>query len=595
MMPSQWIIDTNDANIPLMAETLNISPLTATVLANRGIRTRNTAIKFLAPDPKHMHDAGQMQDMDKAVSILCESIDTGEKITVYGDYDVDGVTSTVILHKLIERLGGIVSYYIPQREDEGYGLNLSAVAKLAETGTKLLLTCDNGIAAHAEIAEAKRLGIKVIVLDHHEPGFITQEDGTRIDTLPCADAVVDPKRADCAYPFKMLCAGGLAYKFAGHVYTHKNLPFANENEYISLAAIATFCDVVDLVDENRIIAKHGLAIINAGKADNIGLKALIDARRVEEKTLGAYDVGFILGPCINATGRLEHAAFSVELFLAKTERAANETAAMLAGLNEERKALTTAACDAAMDALPDTLDKVLVLYNPDVHESIAGIVAGRVKDRVCRPVIMLTKSGEGLVKGSARSIEGYHLFEALYANRELFERFGGHSMAAGLTMAEENIPLLRERLNSTCTLTAEDFVPVVHLDGALSLADTTYALAMQLSILSPFGKANPEPKFVTRNVLAQPAELIGANRTTLRFSFETESGRKVKGICFGKADAFADMLSEAYEPSIVEAFRNGTTKGITVWLDIVYSLEINEYNGNTSVQLRVSDFKLSQK
>ena len=591
---AKWVIDTNDANIPLMAETLGISPFTANVLANRGIRTRNTAIKFLAPDLSHMHDAEQMQDMNKAASLLLAAIDAKEKITVYGDYDVDGVTSTVILYKLIERLGGVPSYYIPQREEEGYGLNMSSVVKLADSGTKLLLTCDNGIAAHKEIAEAKRLGINVIVLDHHEPGFDTAEDGTRTEIIPEADAAVDPKRADCPYPFKALCAGGLAYKFAAYMYAQTEQPFDHEEEYAALAAIATFCDVVDLIDENRIIAQRGLAMINAGKADNLGLHALMKARSLDGKALTAFDIGFIIGPCINATGRLEHAAFSVELFLAKAEQTAAEIASMLVGLNEERKALTADACTAALEALPEAeaLDKVLVLYNPKVHESIAGIVAGRIKDRVCRPVIMLTKSADGMVKGSARSIENYHMFEALNANRDLFERFGGHSMAAGLTMAEGNVSILRERLNQSCTLIDDDFVPIVHTDGELTLDEATFELATQLGILAPFGKANREPLFAAYNVLAQPAELIGTAKTTLRFTFETTSGRKIKGISFGKAEAFADMLREGYAPDIVDSFMRGATKGLTVRLDIVFSLEINEYNGNTSVQLRITDFRL---
>jgi len=592
MTQAKWVIDTTDANIPLMAETLNIPPILARCLANRGIRTRNTAIKFLTPDAAHMHDALQMADMDKAISLLRVSIDTKEKITVYGDYDVDGVTSTVILYKLIQRLGGVVSYYIPQREDEGYGLNLSAVAKLADSGTKLLFTCDNGVSAFAEIAEAKRLGITVVVLDHHEPGFIEDEYGTRINALPPADALVDPKRADCAYPFKLLCAGGLAYKFAQCMYQSLDKPFAHEKEYTALAAIATICDVVDLTDENRILAKRGLAIISANEESNIGLRALMRAKGIAEKPLGAFEVGYIIGPCVNATGRLEHAAFSVELFLATSQETADEMAKMLTELNEERRALTLQASEAALVSLPSDLDKVLVLYDENVHESIAGIVAGRIKERVCRPVIMLTNTSEGLVKGSARSIEGYDIFEALFAQKELFQRFGGHSMAAGLTMEADNISILRERLNTACALTEVDFIPVIHADGELDIQDATYALAMGLKVLEPFGKANREPLFAAYNVLASPVELIGANRTTLRFTFEAANGRKLKGICFNKADTMLALLKDAYAPEVADGFAKGTLRNLTARLDILFGLEINEYNGNTSVQLRVVDFRL---
>ena len=595
MTQAKWIIDTTDANIPLMAETLGISPITAICLANRGVRTKNTAIKFLTPDIAYAHDARQMADMDKAVALLRESIAAKEKITVYGDYDVDGVTSTVILYKLIQRLGGVVSYYIPQREDEGYGLNLTAVGKLSDTGTKLLLTCDNGVSAHAEIAETNRLGIKVVVLDHHEPGFTEDADGVRTDVLPPADALVDPKRGDCAYPFKLLCAGGIAYKFAECMYRAMDEPFAHETEYAALAAIATICDVVDLTDENRILAARGLSMINANEDGNIGLRALMRAKGVADKPIGTFEIGYLLGPCVNATGRLEHAAFSVELFLAASESTAADMAKMLTELNEERRALTLQASEAALSSLPSDLDKVLVLYDENVHESIAGIVAGRVKERVCRPVIMLTKTAEGFVKGSARSVEGYDIFEALFANKELFTRFGGHSMAAGLTMEAANVSVLRERLNAACTLTESDFIPVLHTDGELPIHSATYTLAMQLQVLAPFGKANREPLFTAYNVLASAADLIGASKTTLRFTFETENGRKVKGICFGKADLFCEMLTETYAPDVAKKFANGALRGLTVRLDILYGLEINEYNGNTAVQLRVVDFRLPDK
>ena len=597
MSPATWVVDQTDANIPLMAETLGISQLVASVLAKRDIRTKNTAIKYLAPDMKYLHDTKLMRDAEKAAALLQKAVQDGVPITVYGDYDVDGVTSTAILVKLARRLGGNVSYYIPQREEEGYGLNLSAVEKLAEAGTAFLLTCDNGIASIAEIAEAKRRGLTVVVLDHHEPGFETNADGERADILPCADAVIDPKQAACAYPFRLLCAGGLAYKFAMLVCECCGVPFADEAEFAVLAAIATFCDMVDLIDENRILAKRGLQLLNSDEPLNIGLRALMRARGLEGKAVGAFDIGYIIGPCINATGRLEHAALSVELLLTNDEQEAVSIAEKLAALNEERKALTTQAYESVTEMLPDEAarEKVLVLYSPDVHESIAGIVAGRVKERTNRPVVMLTKSNDSLVKGSARSIEGYDMFEALFANRELFVRFGGHSMAAGLTMAEENVEALRERLNAACVLTEADFIPVVHVDGEMTLDDATFALAQQLQILEPFGKGSREPLFALYNVTAQPVELIGSSKSVLRFTFAADGGRKVKGICFGKAEAFMDMLSASYAPAVVESFANGTLRGLTVRLDIVCGIEINEYNGNVSVQLRIVDFRLARK
>ncbi|MCL2616586.1 MAG: single-stranded-DNA-specific exonuclease RecJ, partial [Defluviitaleaceae bacterium] len=430
----RWVLKREDANIELMASTLKISKVMAQVLVNRGVRTKNTALRFLNPRFEDMHDANLMKDMRAGLEIVAESIARGEKIVIYGDYDADGVMSTVILFKALSRAGADVLYYIPERVEEGYGLNMSAVNGISGSGVGLIITCDNGISATEEIAAAKALGMKVVVIDHHEPGFVEDENGTRHSVNPAADAVIDPKQADCEYPFQSLCAGGLAYKFAKALAAHMGMDFVDEEELLILAMIATICDIVELHGENRVIARAGLQALNRNKACNIGLGALIDEKRYMQREIDATAIGFIIGPCINASGRLEHARFAVDLFTTGDADEAEEIAGWMVELNNSRREMTLAAFE-AVDAqlvasgMPD--DNVLVVYCEgfNVHESVAGIVAGRIKDKYYKPTIVIT-DGESSLKGSARSVEGYNIFEELYKCRELFVRFGGHAMAA---------------------------------------------------------------------------------------------------------------------------------------------------------------------
>lgn len=589
---TKWILRENDANIELMSQTLKIKPVTAYVLANRGIRTKNTAVKYLNPDISFMHDAKLFKDIDKAVCIINESIKLGEKLAVYGDYDVDGVMSAVILVKALKRFNADVTYYIPHREEEGYGLSLKTADKLNALGIKLVIACDNGIAAADEIAYMKNLGMKVIVIDHHEPGFMEDADGSRQDIVPDADAIINPKQKDCAYPFKALCAAGICYKFAKYFYQYNNYQFDSENEDVVLAAIATFCDIVDLTDENRIIAKRGLTLLNGGQYNNIGLQTLIRQRQLENKKIDSFEIGFIIGPCINATGRLESAEISAELFLAQTQEEADLLAQRLVELNENRKTLTAKAVENILLTLEQSdfkNDKVLVIYSEEIHESIAGIVAGRIKEATNRPTIILTRSGD-LVKGSARSIEFYNIFEALHKCRDLFERFGGHPMAAGLSLKEENVQTLRKRLNADCDLEEKHFEKTIYADKELDLDDVTYELAKELKLLEPFGKENKEPVFLTKGLTAVNVEIIGETRKTMRFTFTLESGRKLKGICFGKVDQFLEMIKGKYSQTVCDNFAGGKLKSLTVGLNILYCIEINEFNNNTYVQLKIIDF-----
>ena len=583
MKTSRWIIQNTDADLALMSKVLGISQITANVMANRGLRTKKTALSFLQPTLDKMHDILLMKGAAEALELIEAAIQAGTKIMVYGDYDVDGIMSTVILYKTLNRAGADVDFYIPHRVEEGYGLNTAAIQSLHEAGVGLLIAVDNGISAIDEIAAANNLGMKIIVIDHHEPGF-TETDGKRADILPPAAVIVDPKQTDCSYPFKELCAAGLSYKLS--LALTKRLEFAEDrpcnsvhhDELLALAAIATICDIVNLQDENRIIVREGLARLNANKLINPGLGSLITRRGYLDKPIEAFTVGFVLGPCLNATGRLESACQTVALLLEEEPAERIRLAGELCDLNDARKNLTAECVERAIAGLKTPLDKVLVLTDPAAHESVAGIVAGRIKEATGRPTILLTQ-GDGAMKGSGRSIEGYNLFEALFAHRHLFTRFGGHPMAAGLTLPAENIPTLREALNADCNLTEDDFISSHIIDRELSASEITMALSDELAMLAPYGKSNREPLFVSRKLYVDNCRVMD-EKNTLIFTFSTGSGR-VKGIAFG--------LNEAYAAAVAAA---GTRPIGGFFMDVVYLIETNVYNSVASVQIRLRDFEI---
>ncbi len=603
---AKWLIKKAQADIKLMTEILKISPVTAQVLANRGINTRNKAVTYLKPDLRHMKNPLQnpslensqqnpfhMRDFERACEIISSSIMTRDKIVIYGDYDVDGVMSTVILYKTLKNLGADVSYYIPDRESEGYGLNIGAVRSLKECETDLIVTCDNGISALEEVLEVLRLGMKIVVIDHHEPGFLETESSEKLDIIPEAHAVVDPKQKSCPYPFKQLCAAGLCYKLSKYLHAYNNVPFKQEYEFLVLASIATVCDVVDLLDENRVIVKYGLEAINTKKDINLGLARLIEKRGYKDKRLTDFEWGYIIGPCINATGRLERATLAVELFTSTNDAECVALAEKLCVLNDERKYMTQKAYENAAKTLSegDNKDVIKVIYDGDIHESIAGIVAGRIKDAVYRPTVVITR-GEQMAKGSARSIEGYNIFEALLRNKDLLERFGGHEMAAGLSILEENIELLRRRLNEQCILSPDDLEQKIRIDMELDLNDVTYALAEELKTLAPFGKGNREPVFGTRGLTVEQIRMID-EKSTMIFTFRQNDSLTIRGVCFGLNDKFKQAIEAAYDSYTAEKILHGILRSVDLALDVVYTIDINEYNGNVSVQLRIKDFRLS--
>ena len=581
---ARWLLKKNDVNIGLMSQTLRISPVLATVLANRGIRSKHEAIKHLNPTMKFLSSEG-MAGMCEGTRLIAHAIKTGSRVGIYGDYDADGVSGTVILYKALKKFCADVFYYIPRRDEEGYGLTISAVEHLKDKGADLILCCDNGIASIDEIHHAGKLGMTVVVIDHHEPVAI-ERGGKREELLPPA-AVINPKRKDCPYTFKELCAGGLAYKFAERLYAEMGCDFSDDsNEYLVFSMIATFCDIVDLTGENRIIAKNGLETLNANKQINLGLWRLIVRRGYELKDLNEYTIGFIIGPCINASGRLSHAGAAVELFLTACEQEADELASTLAGLNEERKDITAKACERVFENLTDD-SNVLVIYDPAVHESVAGIVAGRVRERVYKPTMVLSNSG-GLVKGSGRSVEGYDMYNELYKCRDLLVKFGGHTMAAGFSIEEENIDLLRRRLNENCS---EKFEEILYLDYELPLESVTYELARSLCVLAPFGKANKEPLFGVKSVCPEQLRVI-PDKDTMIFTFMVGHGyRLLKGICFGMLSAFRDRLSRHHTEFEIEKICAGVLRGTDLKMDLIYAIEINSYNGNQNVQIRIRDFR----
>ena len=588
----RWLLKRTKVNTAEMAKELGIRQATATVLANRELYARKEAKDFLFGGEGAFGDPAEMKDMLQGVSLIAQAIQNDKKIAVYGDYDVDGVMSTSILYQTILRCGGKVVFYVPHRQKEGYGLNLKAVEDLSAEQVEVLFTCDNGIAALQEIALAKEKGMTVVVLDHHEPGF-TGIGEERRDILPKADAIIDPKQRDCGYPFKYMCAGGLSYKFARLLLQEFCInDEALEKQLVSFAAIATVCDIVDLLGENRAIVQKGLPEIR--KTENIGLRVLLEEAGLADKVISDYHIGFIIGPCINATGRLESGRQAVELFCSKNEKEAREKAKNLVQLNEERKHLTEEAAmraDLALQEGDALKDRVLVLYDPTIHESIAGIVAGRIKDKYYRPTILITGSEEG-AKGSGRSIEGYHLFEALFANRELFTRFGGHAMAAGLSLPVKNIDILRQRLNEQCQLTQEQMIPVLRIEKSLSFAEIDLGLAKELKALAPFGKGNPAPLFGSKGIRVDRLDLIGKEKNILRMTVsEPRSGTRFSAISFDGYHQLCQMLKELYPTEDCDKMiLSGQLPSL---LDMVYSVDINTYNGRSSVQLMLKDFRFA--
>lgn len=592
-MKENWILVNKKESFLKLSEFLNENPLVLRILANRGIDDINLAKRFLNGTLDDLYDGYLMKDMKYGINIIKNAVVNGKKIIIYGDYDCDGVNSTTIFYKALKAIGANYSYYIPNREEEGYGMHSGRIQKLKEQGYEVILTCDNGISAFEQVELAKELGMEVVITDHHDIPIREDENGILKLSIPRADAVINPKQNDCNYPFKMLCGAGIALKFSKCLFDEFNVEEEKFLDLFQFAAIATVCDVVDLVDENRIIVKKGLELLN--NSDNLGVQELKKATLLNDKNIEEYHLGFVIGPCINATGRLETADLSVELLTTEDKERAKFLAIQLSELNTIRQDLTKESTERIIERIEiekDPCDKVIVVHDKNVHESIAGIVAGRVKEKYNMPCIVLT-SGKEMPKGSARSIEGYNITEELSKCSELIEKFGGHPMAAGLSIKEENIDKLRKKLNDNCTLTDEDLVPVVKIDLPLNLNYLNEDLISTIEALRPFGKGNPSPLFAVKDMLIERMWLLGKDKNflKLRFSFHM-NGRKLymDGISFDKFESFKEDIINFYgEEKFNEACN---TSFLNLKADLIYYPSINEFNGNRNIQLNLKNIRL---
>ena len=567
------MLQTKRADFSGIAARFHISPVTARIIRNRDVEGETAIDRYLNGTLDQLYDPHLMKDMDKAASLILEKIQAGARIRIVGDYDIDGVCSTYLLYRGLSRCGGHVDYQIPERIRDGYGINESIIRKAKEDGIDTIVTCDNGIAALEQVRLAKELGMTVIVTDHHE--VVRAEDGSQI--LPEADAVVNPHRDDCPYPFAGICGGVVAYKLVQVLYEQNRILEQEWKDMLEFAAIATVGDVMKLQDENRIIVRWGLKQIP--HTASAGLRALVEACGLDICNLTAYHIGFVIGPCLNASGRLKTAQLALELLLceAGTPAAlrAEEMAAELKLLNEERKDMTQAGMEQAFEQVDTELadDDVLVVYLPDCHESLAGIIAGRVREAYNKPSFVLTK-GEDCVKGSGRSIESYHMYRALCGVRDLLLKFGGHPMAAGFSLKEENVGEFRRRLNEQSTLTREDFIPKIWIDVAMPLEYISEALVNELKSLEPFGQGNEKPQFAQKNLRIRSLRALGRNNNAVRMTVVTEQGRPMEAMVFTEADKF------------VEEAKNSRS------MDVIYYPDINEYNGNRTLQIVVRAYKL---
>lgn len=589
-MREKWIaINRKQEFERLSKETKSLHPLIIRLLANRGIKTGEEASLFLEGTIENLYDGSLMKDMLKGVSIIKNAILRKKKIAIYGDYDCDGVCSTTILYKVFESLGANFKYHIPNREDEGYGMNSNRIRKLKEEGVEVILTCDNGIAAIEEVDLAKSLGMTVVITDHHDIPYI-EENGERKSVIPKGDAVINPKQDD-SYPFKELCGAGIALKFSEQLVKNMGGNFEEFKYLYQFAAMATVCDVVELLDENRIIVKEGLKIINSNP--NKGLSELIKVSNLEGKTIGEYHSGFVLGPCINATGRLETADLSVELLITEDDDKAKNLAEKLHKLNAKRQEMTEESVERVLEKIKSEKkeeERVIFVYDGDIHESIAGIVAGRIREYYNLPAIVMTK-GKDMPKGSARSIEGYNMFEELSKCKEYIDKFGGHPMAAGLSVKEENLPLLKEALLKNCPLTEEDIIPIVKIDSPISIEKINESLVSDIESLRPFGKGNNSPLLGAKNLEVTRVFFMGKEGKFMKFRFKNSITKGyIDGINFDKYEIFKEEFIDKYGE---ERFLKLKDDGYgAFYMDIVYYPSINEFNGNRTIQLNIKAFRL---
>lgn len=584
----KWIEIRKGGNFMEMAKKYGIDPLIARIIRNRDIIDEKEITEYLYGGKEALHNPHLLKDVDKAAEIIAEGIAGKKAMRIIGDYDIDGVNATYILLEGIRRCGGNVDAAIPDRMKDGYGINEHLIEQALSDGKELLITCDNGIAAINEINFAKEKGMTVVVTDHHEIPYRNTEQGKEF-LRSNADAIVNPKQADCPYPCKGICGAVVAWKLVQVLYERMDIPVEEADIFIENAGFATVGDVMDLTGENRILVKLGLKALEHTK--NPGMKALIAKNKLSDKPLSAYHIGFVLGPCINASGRLDTAKRSLELLLERDEVKASALAGELVELNESRKYMTQQETQKALEQIGKEgreKDKVLVVYLPECHESLAGIIAGRIRETYQRPVFVLTRGEEG-VKGSGRSIEAYSMFDKMTEVAELFTKYGGHPMAAGLSMREEDIDKLREQLNQKAELSEEDMAEVVRLDAVLPMSYFTVDTIRQLSVLEPCGKSNTKPVFADRNIKITRAGIVGVNRNVLKLHLLDSKGNPVAGVYFGEVEKFLTFLSEKFGSEEVDAAMHG--KENSIQFAAVYEPAVDTYSGRESVQAIIRCFR----
>lgn len=568
MAEEKWMIQTKRADFEEMARCHHITPVTARIIRNRDVMGQEAVEKYLKGGLKDLYNPHLLKDMDRTVTILKEKKEQLKPIRIVGDYDIDGVCSTYLLYQALSQVGAVVDYEIPDRLKDGYGINESIIRAAAADGIDTILTCDNGIAAVEQIKLAKELGLTVLITDHHD---IMKEAGREI--LPPADAVVNPKQEDCQYPFPDICGGMVAYKLVQALYEAFDVPMEKWLEMVEFAAIATVGDVMKLQDENRIIVKEGLNRI--GQTKSLGLLKLIERNDLDKDQITAYHIGFVIGPCLNAGGRLQTAKLALSLLLSREEEEADQMALELKVLNDQRKDMTKQGTSEAVEQVEALYreDKVLVVYLPECHESLAGIIAGRLREYFQKPAFVLT-DGEESVKGSGRSIETYHMFDALVEVKELLLKFGGHPMAAGLSLPKENVDKFRKCLNEQARLTDEDFIRKVWIDVPMPLEYINEPLIEELELLEPFGQGNEKPLFAQKGLNIRSVRVLGKKRNAVKFSLATDQGTPMDAMMFADGDSFLEELGDSRV------------------LDVIYYPAVNEYNGNKNLQIVIRNYKI---
>ncbi len=573
----RWIVESKRGDFEGLSGELGVSPLVVRCMINRGITGREEMRRYLYGTKEDLTDPFGMKDMDQAVALICEAREKGWSVAIASDFDCDGIFSGYLLWRGFSRLGFDCRIFTPDRVLEGYGLNERIVDEVAADGRQLLITCDNGIAALDEVAYAKEKGIAVIVTDHHE----VQEQ------MPPADVVLDPKREDETYPFTGLCGGGVAFKLICALYTACDVPEEEKWELLEYVAIATVADVMELQGENRILVKEGLQALE--RTSNIGLRALLEVQGLAGRRINAGHIGFILGPCFNASGRISTVQDSFSLLMEEDWHRALAKAEKLKEINEARKAMTENGAKEAFSQLDeDALSDVLVLLLPDTHESLVGIIAGRVKERTGHPVIVFTRTEDGLVKGSGRSIESYHMFHELMKCKDLMIRFGGHKMAAGMTLREKDLPELSRRLNEQSQLTEEDFCPVIRIDAPMPIGFATERLLTELERMEPFGVANPKPIFAEQHFRILRGRRLGKEGNVLKMYVENDAGSCCDALLFGRTEEFEEFVREEWGEGELMRMYEGRENDLDV--AFTYFPAVNEYQGVRSIQIQIGGF-----